>query len=401
MTPTDHEEEAMKRTSRTRVFLTRTVAIALLGALAVAMAGCSALSGSRSSQPLPASQSASRMSYDTAAKGELAAGPPAPPAARGGGGGGARGGPAAAPVPTPGQASTVAKAEQMIIRNGNMRIEVTKVSETADKLRALAKKYGGVIANLEVSTEAGSVAPQPLSSDRGVSNLSSGQPYNGSVTILVPSSKFDAVTDEVRGLGKVLTYRTDDQNVTEQHIDMKARLDNMKAQEARLRAFFDSAKNVGEMLSVERELARVRGDIESLTAQLAHLERQAAMATLVVELTEPKALVRPQGVDWGIGTAFTEGVQGFAEVLGFLIRFILAILPLAFLVTAIVLFIRWRVRKSRDARIAPPAPPAAGPGSDEGASVSATWIDGSAEAVWPRRSPAFPRLEPSPARLTP
>ena len=51
------------------------------------------------------------------------------------------------------------------------------------------------------------------------------------------------------------------------------------------------------MLAIERELARVRGDIESMTAQLTTMERQAAMATLTIELVEPKPIVRPDQRD--------------------------------------------------------------------------------------------------------
>jgi hypothetical protein len=340
----------MNRTSRTRSSLTRALALALLGTLAVASVGCSSRSAGTSSSSAPQSGMANLRADAPAvdsAKSGAAPSPGYPAVAEAGSVGGG----------SPAQPSTVPKATQMIIRNANMRLEVTKVIEVADKLRALAKQYGGVIANFEVSTEAGSPAPQPLASDRGVSSLSSGQPYNGSVTILVPTAKFDAFTEEARKLGKVLTYRTDDQNVTAQHVDMKARLINLKAEEARLRSFFDAAKNVNEMLAIERELARVRGDIESLSAQIVSLERQAAMSTLTVELTEPKALVRPAGVDWGIGTAITDGVQGFAEVLGFLIRFILAILPIAVLVAAIVLFIRWLVLRGQRKRAAMPAQP--------------------------------------------
>ena len=69
-------------------------------------------------------------------------------------------------------------------------------------------------------------------------------------------------------LGKVLSESSADDDVTQQHVDLKARLTNAKAEEARLRTFFDQAKSVTDMLAIERELARVRGDIESMTAQL-------------------------------------------------------------------------------------------------------------------------------------
>jgi hypothetical protein len=321
----------MKRRGIPRTAATRGVALALLLSLATGSAACAQLGSSGSSKT---SEGVQMSPQGAPQAGGQSVGGAAPDAVRAGLS-------VTAPSPTkeaPAVGSGAAKQQQMIIRNANMRLEVPKVTDTVDKIRALAKKYSGVISNVNVSNEQITPpVPQPLEGQTKSSTLSSGQPYNGTVTVLIPVARFDAFTDEVRSLGKLLTFSTDDQNVTQQHLDMKARLLNLEAEEARLRSFFNSAQSVNDMLAIEAQLSRVQGEIESLQAQITYLERQAAMATLTVELVEPATLVRPAGVDWGIGASVTRGVQGFADLLGFIITAVISCAPVWIIVLALAL----------------------------------------------------------------
>ena len=138
-------------------------------------------------------------------------------------------------------------------------------------------------------------------------------------------------------------------DVTEQYVDLSARLKNLKAEEVRLRTFLNQTDKVSELLQVERELARVRGEIESTQAQVDYLERQAAKATLVISLSEPGPVVRPQGDDWGFTAAITRGVQAAATLLTTLVSGLIALAPLALLGMAIWLVVR-TIRKRRHSR---------------------------------------------------
>ncbi len=151
-------------------------------------------------------------------------------------------------------------------------------------------------------------------------------------------------------------------DVTEQYIDLSARLKNLKAEEVRLRSFLNQTDKVSELLQVERELARVRGEIESTQAQVDYLERQAARATLVVSLSEPGPVVRPQGDDWGFSAAITRGVQAAVALLTTLVTGLIAIAPLVLLGVAIWLIVR-AIRKRRHSQ--EPDAPSASPSPDE------------------------------------
>ncbi len=346
----DAEEATMEMHGRGGTFGTvaRILAALLLLALLVPSAACSqlGLTGNSSSseqvaQPVPQLLSQSSTGKTSAGAGVGSAGLPA----------GSSDSVARSAAPA---ATNVASRQQMIIRNANMRLEVAKVSDAIDKLRAIAKKYSALIAGLAVSTDQSTVVPQPAQPEGQRSTLSSGQPYNGTVTVLVPVAKFDSFVDEVRATGKLLTYSTDDRNVTQEHLDLTARLDNLKAEEARLRTFFANAHTVSDMLAIETELTRVQGQIESMSAQLTYLERQAAMATLTVELVEPKALVRPSGVDWGFGSAITTSVRAFVGMINIILIFIGAVLPLVIIGLAVFFVVRWQVRRARARRTATP-----------------------------------------------
>lgn len=261
--------------------------------------------------------------------------------------------PSAAASPGAGKdASSVPAKDRLVVRTKTLRVEVSSVSKTIDALRTMASRDGADITQLQVATASDQPVYRPLT-EAEASSGGSQQPLQAYVTIRVPVAKYQSFIDEAAKLGKVLFQAESADDVTQQHIDLSARLANLRAEEIRLREFFGQAKNVTEMLQVEQELARVRGEIESMAAQVAYLERQAAMATLTIELAEPKPLVRPEGVDWGVGEAFTNSIRAFVGTLNVLIVILGPVLALAIFVgLPILLVVRFawlRYRKRRAA----------------------------------------------------
>jgi len=255
-------------------------------------------------------------------------------------------------------------ADRMIIRSKTLRLEVESTAATVDEVRALVAEHGGTVTNLQVATDTDDYV---YYSNESGSYSSDG--LRGWVTVRVPADRLEAFFSAAIKLGTVKYQSEASDDVTQEHVDMSARLANLRAEEERLREFFDAAKNVTEMLAIEQELARVRGEIESLDAQVQYLERQAAMATVTIELVEPQDLVRPSGESWGFGDAITDGFRGAAGVIKLAITFLIATAPLwalglvaFFVVRAIVR--RRRAHRTQDAvRGVAPETPA---GSDQG-----------------------------------
>lgn len=244
--------------------------------------------------------------------------------------------------------------DRMIIKSKTLRLEVESTADSITRIRDLARSHSGYVTDMQVATDTGEWVYRYDENGYPVGN---GDALRGWVTVRVPTDDFEAFVDEVAKIGTVKFQSEASDDVTQEHVDLSARLENLRAQEVRLREFFDAAKNVTEMLSIENELARVRGDIESLDAQVTYLERQAAMATVTVELVEPKAVVRPGGDSWGFAEALTDGIRGAAELVTGAITVLIATAPL-WLVALLLFFpIRALMRRRRARRLGPDVEP--------------------------------------------
>jgi hypothetical protein len=211
----------------------------------------------------------------------------------------------------------------MIIYNAYISLETTDINGVLAKIRDLAENYGGYVA--------------------GSSRSTYGVQATADVTIRVPKDKFHAAVQEIEGYGKVLDERTTSEDVTEQYIDLKARLENLESQEKRLQEILDMAKTVEEVLEVERELERVRGEIERFQGQINYLERSVAMSVITVSLIEPSPPFTPSGVDWG--ETLETAISGFSAVLRGLIILTVSLLPIA--IIAVLVYYVYKRRKQK------------------------------------------------------
>jgi len=208
----------------------------------------------------------------------------------------------------------------------SMDVRVDDLDESLAALRSSVAKNGGEVAELSVTSGEPPEVPVPLDASQGGSHVSG--PSSAIVTIRVPAERLESLRAEVGGLGTVLSESASASDVTEQAIDLEARLRNLRAEEARLRTFLARTDKVSELLEVERELARVRGEIEAMDAQLTYLERQAARATLTVSLSEPGPVVQPVTGGWGLREAITRGIQATASIISTMVT---VAIPLAFI----------------------------------------------------------------------
>lgn len=235
--------------------------------------------------------------------------------------------------------------EPMMVKTATMEVRVEDVPAAVDEIKLAVKRFGAQVSDYSVSSGA---VGMPIDARAEFAD-----PTTAFVTIRVPSDKLEALQAKVADVGDVITESSNASDVTQQYVDMAARLKNLKAEEARLRDFLTKTEKVSELLQVESELSRVRGEIESMQAQLDYLSRQVEMSTLTVSLSEPGAVVRPEGIDWGFREALTRGVQGAAAVLTFLITVTIALAPLALIVVAITWGVRAILRRRAAKRSIP------------------------------------------------
>lgn len=126
------------------------------------------------------------------------------------------------------------------------------------------------------------------------SNLSGlpGTSRHGEWTVRVPVNRYEECLDALRQLGEIQNESADSKDVSEEFYDLKARIQNKKKQEERLVTLLAEATGkLEEVLEVEGELARVRGEIEQMTGRLRVLSDLTAMATIHLTIREIKNYV--------------------------------------------------------------------------------------------------------------
>jgi len=197
--------------------------------------------------------------------------------------------------------------ERMIIYTGYISLETNDIDGTIAMVRNLADRYGGYVA----------------SSNKYMYD----EEVRAEIVIRVPKDKFHAAIQEIESYGKVLNENVNSEDITQQYIDLKARLSNLQHQEKRLLEILELAKNVDEVLAIEKELERVRGEIESLQGQINYLERNVEMSIISINLTKPKPSFKPPSMNWG--EVLEAALTGLFTVLKGLIILAISIIPIA------------------------------------------------------------------------
>ncbi len=295
----------------------RATLAAVLMALVVT-AGCSAGGETQSVGP------------DAAVAPEMAPG-------RAGGGGEQVGGAADAGV---GAASLEAIAgARMIVRNAEMELVVRDGSEAFGSIRALAQRVGGFIANADLTQPEGSPTSQ----------------LRGTVVMRVPAERLDAVLAELGRLAvETPTTRISTQDVTEQMVDLDARLANLRMLEAELQELLAEIRAAGErnieqLFTVFERMRQVRDQIEQLEGRKRALEQQLALSTVTVRLEPRPAAVaapwQPEAVAQRAAAALLGALRVVGGVVIWLAVFALPFALVLILPVALVLAAwRWRRR---------------------------------------------------------
>jgi len=200
--------------------------------------------------------------------------------------------PASAPVqvaqaeaPTAGEAVAKAVSDaapapltqpRKIIYTGEVTLVCEDLDKTAEQLEAKIAEFGGYLGNVSRSGVRGSAR-------------------EGSWTARIPSAKFDTFVKALPSLGELQSSSRHAEDVSEEFYDVQARLKNKQLEEARLLDLLQKATGrLTEVLTVEKELMRVREEIERIQGRLRFLSNQTDLSTITITLREVKNFV-PEG----------------------------------------------------------------------------------------------------------
>jgi hypothetical protein len=212
--------------------------------------------------------------------------------------------------------------DPMIIRTGTANVQVDSLDRGIAQVRALAARVGGIIGNTSISG-------------------GTDQERHASIELRVPSQNFDAALTGLKPIGKVQNVNVTAQDVGEEYADVTARVANARRLEARLLDLLDRRTGrLEEILNLEREVARVREEIERYEGRLRYLRTRASISTLTITLHEPNAVIGTPRGERPIRDAFGIAWRNFVGLIAGLIAATGLLIPLA-----IVLYGAWRASR--------------------------------------------------------
>jgi hypothetical protein len=238
--------------------------------------------------------------------------------------------PAAPPESKAIESATDSATPSMIIRTGQASIEIDKLDPALVKLRSLAAQLGGYVAN---------------------SSFSGGRDQVRSATLelKIPAAKYDAATTGLNGIGKLESINTTADDVGEEYVDINARVANAHRLEERLvNLLATRTGKLEDVLAVERELARVREEIERYEGRMRFLRTRSAMSTLTVTIHEPVPILGRTPGENPIAAAVRQAWRNFVALIAGFIASLGVLAPVG-VVAAAALYIYRRRRKIRPA----------------------------------------------------
>jgi hypothetical protein len=238
-----------------------------------------------------------------------------------------------------------ARPELLIIKTGSLELQVEAVDAAVSAAEAKIIALGGYVSGSE--------------------QVGEGEDVSATITYRIPADQWGAALKALRELAiKVVAERTTTDDVTGQVVDLRARIANLGATEQALQAIMTQATKISDVLQVQAELTKVRGEIEAATAQKQHLEQQAAYSTLSVRFgLQPEAAITVAQDKFDPGAEVDRATANLVEILQGLatagIWFGIVWLPILLVLGLIGLVVFVVVR--RRGAFATPDSPGAGP----------------------------------------
>ncbi|TQK19816.1 uncharacterized protein DUF4349 [Microbacterium sp. SLBN-154] len=253
-----------------------------------------------------------------------------------------------------GEAAAQAPAERDIVTTASASIVVDDVPAAAEDIGAAAIALGGYVQSQSIGQ---SGAPIPIEPGIGGPDVSYPTPFDvrsGWVTVRIPADDLSPFVSGLAEIGEVTQSSIDRQDVTEQTVDLRARVEATQASVDRLEELLAQAGDLGDLIAAESALAERQATLESYQQQLESLEGQVELSTVSVSLSPrvEQVTADPAGFTDGLLAGWNgliATLNGIVIAFGFLLPWLAVLGAVAFIVWVIV-----RVRRAR--RTAAPAP---------------------------------------------
>ncbi len=215
--------------------------------------------------------------------------------------------------------------EERIIKTGRMAYVSDDVKEKVEEINEVLENYGA-------DTQASSLT---RINDRD----------RASLTIRIESNHFDSVYNSLGELDNLVSKESTSREVTMEYVDLQRRLEVFRTQEERYLEMLDKAENIEEMLAVEKELGRIRVEIESIQGKLKYFDSVTDYSYIDITVEQRKSLATapraPDNIWEEFLFSFTEGWHFFSallvSILASLIWSVPFILTIGVIITIIII----------------------------------------------------------------
>ena len=207
------------------------------------------------------------------------------------------------------RAPSLLLAAALVACGGNSTISTATLTPTSTTLDRMTVRTGSQDVVVDSPATSGRQVERMVHAPGGYieqSNITS----DGNVRVVgrVPAAQLDAIMDSVAGLGKERRRHLTGVDVTDQYTDLEARLRSTIALRDRLQQLLGRAATLDEVLTLEKQIARLQTDIDGLQARIDQLKSQAALASLDVNLARKRVLgplaVAGNSVVWVVSKLF-------------------------------------------------------------------------------------------------
>lgn len=170
-----------------------------------------------------------------------------------------------------------------------------------------------------------------------------------SYILRVPEGKYSSILGEIQKVGKTafITQKGDD--VTQEYYDNEAHIKNLKLQEEAVQKLMEKAEKMEDILKVQEELFRIRGEIESLQGKNRYLDNLSSLATIELTIQEVKPVEYAEGSSWQSATeGFIDSLKGVFQFVTHLLILLITALPYILFLVLPIGFIVWKIIKRRE-----------------------------------------------------
>lgn len=221
--------------------------------------------------------------------------------------------------------------ERLMVEESTMSLVVTNVGETSDKVIDHAKSVGGYM----VSTSLTNPEEAPFAT----------------VVVRIPAEKFRAALDYFRSLGvKVTSERILGTDVTDEYVDIEARLVTLEKTKAKFEEILEIATEVQDILNVQRQLIYVQDQIDNLKGRQKYLEQTAKLSRITVYLsTDEYALPYAPAETFRPRLIFKLAVRSLVRALRSIVRLLIwiGVYAVVWIPVGLIVFFVWKWKKKK------------------------------------------------------